>query len=266
MSHDRPQPLHTLREIFVERGYVVLRRAFAAQLLDRHTAEFAAFLLRSPQLNGAAPADAAHPAVSARRSAFHWCSAPVLHLVMHEVITDTLRTLLREEPYLLHMGTLNRGEGGDRLHDFLTLTSGVDHVNVWIALKDVGADGGPLWIAPGSQRITENHFERVLTEAPALAERLAVMRDAGASLQEWRSWESDVRAVSDRLLEQYVREWHLPRLPLLLGRGDVVIFHQRLIHGVVRTPGSEPSRWCVVAQFGAFNHPRSEYFRAVPEE
>ena len=252
------EQIQTLRDTFLQRGYIVMNRAFPESMLDQHSAGLSAFLLRNPEINSAHSDGDSHREVTARRRAFQWHSAEVLQLAVDARIMDALRALLLEEPFLLHVGTLSNDVSSRR--NFLTQSSTSRQINAWIALKDVKVESGLLWVVPQSHHLTGNHFERLLRSQPELATRLAIMRESDASMDEWRQLERDYDEASDALLDSYIEEHRLERVPLMLQRGDVVIFSERLIHGRLSSSIKDGSRWCLVAQYGSLANPRSRYF------
>ncbi len=106
-------------------------------------------------------------------------------------------------------------------------------VRVWHALEDVHPDAGPMYVLPGSHRSVSMHMEaEVQSERPELIALLQA--------QMGETTTTEFYAVT-KPLWSYVRQDKfgkaartIPLRPLLLKKGDAVVFRSDLVHGTCR--------------------------------
>lgn len=117
---------------------------------------------------------------------------------------------------------------------------------VWTALEDVHEDSGPLFLVPGSHKSALD-VEAALKKNPELhAEVLAFRAKNLSASTDPACWD-----LSKRVAEQCQLEWtnREGRQKFCIKKGDVVIWHQWMVHGgspvndPVRTRQSLISHW-----------------------
>jgi hypothetical protein len=115
-----------------------------------------------------------------------------------------------------------------------------EHVNawyaaVWIALDDIHPDCGPFEYVPGSHTwpLMRRHLVRGLL-TPEEAERGS--RQTGDSV-----WPQLAERFTTPAIEAEIARRGEPTVPFLARRGDVLIWHSRLMHrgALARVPGME---------------------------
>jgi ectoine hydroxylase-related dioxygenase (phytanoyl-CoA dioxygenase family) len=127
------------------------------------------------------------------------------------------------------------------------------HVNswyaaVWIALGDIHPDSGPFEYVPGSHRwplIRGEKVRKFLTK-----QELAVRApETGIN-----PWERLAERFVNPAIEAEIAESGRPIVPYLAKRGDVLIWHGRLIHrgSVAKVPWME--RRSLITHYSGVNH------------
>ncbi len=98
-----------------------------------------------------------------------------------------------------------------------------DCMSAWIAMVDVDASNGPLVVQPGSHR-----------------GRLVTKQDARHTLRAGETYRQQQRERYFPLVREVFRQNGKDEAQVLVDRGDVVLFHGRLIHGgaAVLRPGT----------------------------
>lgn len=112
---------------------------------------------------------------------------------------------------------------------------------VWIAFSDIHPDSGPFQYVPGSHRWPQVTREAILGALP---------QDKAESPR-WPRYSEDILTP---LFEQHIIDSESEVVTYLPSRGDVLIWHGRLLHrgSVPNTPGLE--RRMAIAHYSGINH------------
>lgn len=130
---------------------------------------------------------------------------------------------------------------------------------VWVALADIHPDSGPFEYVPGSHRwplLRGDKVRKYLTK-----EELAVR----APKTDNNPWERLAERFVDPAIEAEIAASGQPIIPFLASRGDVLVWHGRLIHrgSMAKVKGME--RRSVIAHYSGVNHREDMPGRAQDE-
>lgn len=171
------------------------------------------------------------------------------HLSLYPPLMAMLERLIGE-PMLLHLNLTGWSSTERNWHqdDYLNPA----HVNswyvaVWMALGEVGADCGPFEFIPGSHHWPLLRGERVRA-CMSEAEREARTPEG------YETWPKTSERFVVPAIEQEIARRATPSQVFLAKRGDVLIWHGRLMHrgSAPRVPGSE--RPALIAHYSGINH------------
>ena len=195
------------RDRFRRDGYVVLKGVFAPDECRRFLRQVGGLRGGTRRLGGPAPWEDR----GARMLNRHLCDPVALRFLIDERLHRPLADCLGDEPEAI--GSTLVVEGSERLlyQDQYDLP---DCMSAWIAMVDIDEDNGPLLVQPGS------HGGRLVTG-----------RNAGGELRP-----GGIRAEMPHiryfpLVREAFRENGRDVVRVTVNRGDVVLFHGRLIHG-----------------------------------
>jgi hypothetical protein len=102
---------------------------------------------------------------------------------------------------------------------------------VWCPIDDVLMKAGPMWIAPGSHKVFATFADDLLAEVPNMFDELKSMWKTGAPAEAWLAWNERLFLSALEFLCRYMRDSYVEREPVLLNKGDVIIFSNSLVHG-----------------------------------
>ncbi len=122
------------------------------------------------------------------------------------------------------------------------------YIAVWIALGDIHPDSGPFEYVPGSHRWPLLRGEKVrhhLTEAEL------THKAPGTGTNHWEKF---AERFVNPAIDAEIAAWGRPIVPFLAKRGDVLIWHGRLIHrgSPPRVQGME--RRSLITHYSGVNH------------
>jgi len=111
---------------------------------------------------------------------------------------------------------------------------------VWIALGDIGPDCGPFEYIPGSHRWPLMRGEKVRALLPP--------EERGAR------WEKNAQRIISPAVEHELRMRRSAPVAFLAKRGDVLIWHSRLIHQGSKAKIMRTERRALIAHYSGANH------------
>jgi ectoine hydroxylase-related dioxygenase (phytanoyl-CoA dioxygenase family) len=94
---------------------------------------------------------------------------------------------------------------------------------------------GPMWVAPRTHKVFQHFADELMGRLPEMLDALRVMWKMGATAEAWLEWNERLYPTALDILRKYMRDSSVERVPLLLCKGDVVIFSNSLIHGTFLT-------------------------------
>jgi hypothetical protein len=166
------------------------------------------------------------------------------------------RTFLRwafdEEPVLFGSLTFDLGTEQEPHIDaaFFYTQPETAMAGVWTAFEDIVDDAGPLFYVDRSHKWPRLKAADVLAESPELNAKVQAYRAAGGPVDADLS--NEVYRAYIAKIERTVEENQQDRLPAMLKKGDVFIWHPWLVHGgLPRLNRSLTRRSMVVHYIGA---------------
>jgi hypothetical protein len=215
-------------------GVVVLRDFMPASLLDP-------YIERRAQL--------------ARRGG--WMSAsPYMHVpelravCLYPPLREMMRRLIGEE-MMLHLNLTGWISTERNWHqdDYLN-PSFVNswYAAVWFALDDIHPDSGPFEYVPGSHRWPLLRGDKVRAEMTP-RERAAANGPLGAD-----SWPKITERFVVPAIEAEIRDRQAPAQQFLGTKGDVLIWHGRLLHRGTKPVRTDLERRALIAHYSGVSH------------
>ena len=213
------------RDRFRRDGYAVLERVFARDECRRFVAHVGDLLAGQERLGGLARQGCRGP----RTLNQHLHDAVALRFLIDERLHRPLADCLGDQPEAIQ--TMLVVEGSERLlyQDQYDLP---DCMSAWIAMVDITEDNGPLVVQPGSH-----------------TGRLVSRNDARHELQRGESRAQRQHRRYFPLVREAFRDNGRDVVRVLLNRGDVVLFHGRLIHGGAPVRRPDVPRYALACRY-----------------
>jgi hypothetical protein len=215
-------------------GVVVLRRFLPSELVDAYSA-------RRAQHANPAGWYSATPFVQVRE---------MRDLALYPPLLATMESLVGE-PMMLNLALTGwvSTERGWHQDDYLNPPHVAGwYAAVWMALDDIHPDSGPFEYLPGSHRWRLLRGEKVRS---FLTDEEHNRREAMDGLNHWEIYSE--RFVLPAV-ERQIRRTRLPIRSFLAKKGDVLIWHGRLMHrgSTPRVPGM--TRRALITHYTGVNH------------
>jgi hypothetical protein len=261
-------PSARLTTKFAELGYVTLANAIDAGVIDGHLQGLKQFDLQFPSARLVDDLPVREGLRRLReRYAFQAEHEPTLQLQFSPALADALRQLLRQEPVALFTTTFEVSPLARRaatntdltphLHNFELVAEPADaFVLAWIALEDVRPEAGPMWILPGSHHVWRDFPLELAAEVrrhPRLLAMLNVAHSRRLQLEQWSQLVASITAIARKLIHTRTLEPAIRPHPVLLKKGDVLLFDPSLLHGTLPPnpcQGHIPRRSCNIRFIG----------------
>lgn len=166
-------------------------------------------------------------------------------LALYPPLMEKLKSLISEE-MLLHLCLTNWVTSQRAWHqdDYLN-PSFVNcwYAAIWIALGDIEADCGPFEYIPGSHRWPLMRGEKVRD----------LLGKTGQEVHDLR-WPKTAESFTTPAVQYEMKRRKVEPKEFLAKRGDVLIWHARLMHqgSLAKTPGKQ--RRSLIAHFSGVNH------------
>jgi ectoine hydroxylase-related dioxygenase (phytanoyl-CoA dioxygenase family) len=224
-------------------GYAVLERAVPHDAIDALNAEIAEFRRTCKETKD-------EYGYGQRIGLFHASNARSLDVARNERVRSFLEWALDDEPLLYGSLTFEAGtEQAAHVDSIFFFTAPpFAMAGCWTALEDVHPDAGPLFYYPGSQLWPFDRGEDVLRRYPDLADGVRRLREAkdanglakiaGALGNCWTS-----------MLNEKITRAKCEPVPALVKKGDVVVWHARLVHGGLPRRDRSLSRKSMVTHY-----------------
>lgn len=234
---DRPdaRPVTNLQEAWQRDGYVILPSFMPDHLIDAYSAAWLAD-------NGPGGRFGDRP--------MGWpYDTPYMHvpalagLACHDTLAEVLRHLIGDDMGVHLNLTGWRSTTRDWHQDgYLNPDSNRDwYAAVWVALDDIHLDAGPFECVPGSHRQFDPIRQDKMLAALDPAERGPM-------------WPRHSERILTPLFEQQMTERGLAVEPFVARRGDVLVWHARLLHR--GSPPVDPTmeRRAVILHYSGIRH------------
>ena len=214
-------------------GYVVLERVFAGEECRRFARHVDDLSAGRKHLDGFGQQEN----YGQRTFNQHLYDPLALQFLIDERLHRPLADCFEDEPEAIQTMHFFAGSEHPLHQDHYYLP---DCMSAWIAMVDVDEDNGPLVVQPGS------HQGRLVTRS-----------DARRELQPGETYMDQQQGRYFPLVREVFRENGREQARVLVNRGDVVLFHGRLIHGgaPVRRPGTP--RHALACHYIPYGSPRT---------
>jgi ectoine hydroxylase-related dioxygenase (phytanoyl-CoA dioxygenase family) len=204
-----------LKRQWIEDGFAVIPNVFSLDQIQRYNAIVA---------NVREDVDDGKDAngFGDRIGQLHQKEPDLLELASSAKVVSFLKWALGDDPVLMGSLQFQKGTTQEAHIDaiFFWPEPAYSMAGVWVALEDIHEDSGPLFYLPGSHRWPFHRSEDIAHIRPDLAERRVAAIKGKLTLEE--------RGTLIIKLEQ---QYQVPRMPICMKAGDVVIWHSLLAHG-----------------------------------
>lgn len=199
--------------------------------------------------------DTFSPDVSGRITYIHTQLPQTLDILLSNQLTGLLKTLMNDQPVLCQAAVYRLGsEYCDHFDRYFYPTDDVTkELTVWIALEDVHPDSGPFYVIPGSQNwpaVTSEYLQLKNPEWKLCAEQL---RDPLVDANKKREILAKGIDVICEEFSKIAKEKKPDRMPLILKKGDAVVWRSDLVHGGFKRLNRALTRQCLVGNYIAKN-------------
>jgi ectoine hydroxylase-related dioxygenase (phytanoyl-CoA dioxygenase family) len=123
----------------------------------------------------------------------------------------------------------------------------------WTPVDDVSPDAGPMWIVPGSHKRFSQFSDELFAANPVLLNELQEMWRQGAPAEQWQAWTLRCEDRSKPIFSQFLSLSGNARQPVLLKKGDLLLFSPALLHGTCIARSPEIPRRAIISQYQAAN-------------
>lgn len=201
-------------------GFTIMERVFDADMCARFIEHMMDLHRGVKTLEGFGLREPGSPGEWGRTFNQHLYDPKAMDLLLHPCLREPLRQCYDDEPEGIQTMYFYVGSEQRRHQDQYYLPA---CMSAWIALTDVNADNGTIWVQPGSHKghlVTAKELRHTHGQDFSIGE---VYNDA-----------------VDAVFEHNQQELGLEEAPVEVHAGDVVLFHGVLIHrgGPIRKPGS----------------------------
>ncbi len=229
---DRPGWRHGRNKMvnhYAKHGWVVIEDVLPDDLIDAYCDEWRA---HSPDVGGY-PDPVPYMAQPA-----------MLELCMHGALHDAM-TALVGEPVGLHLNLSGWRSTTRNWHQdgYLNPDSNMDYyVAAWMALDDVHPDAGPFEYVSGSHRIFGPIRNQLMLEALTPEERTSPL------------WPTYSERILTPLFEEQIAEHGLKVEQFIAKKGDVLLWHPRLLHRGSVPVDPELERRALISHYSGIGH------------
>lgn len=176
-------------------------------------------------------------------------------ILMSKDIMSLLQKYFSDNPVLFGSLTFDIGSEQNAHHDSAFFYTQPDHsmVGVWIALEDIHPDSGPLFYVPYSHKTFAIKADQALESDPNLKQEVLNFRKSNSSSVEYSQLADKVYACWDKYLQKKIYDEGVEKVPALIKKGDIFVWHGWLVHGGLKRNNPLLSRKSIVGHFIAEN-------------
>lgn len=243
-------PDSELKSQWKENGYIILRQAVAEEDIDVLNADIAQFRATCGETKD-------EFGFGRRIGLFHTQNANSLRIALNPRAQEFLRWAFQDDPLLFGSLTFEVGTQQQAHNDSIFFYTEPVHcmAGVWTALEDVPADAGPLFYVPGSHTWESNRSDDVWARFPDLAAQIHAKRAAGMTIYQMDDLLATATQRWHEMLHDKIEASGKPRVPVVIRKGDVVIWHALLVHGGLSRRLRQLSRRSMVVHYVGKNSP-----------
>jgi ectoine hydroxylase-related dioxygenase (phytanoyl-CoA dioxygenase family) len=256
-------PEGNLYESFAREGYLILHDVLGVDEVDACTAALAAIRGQHPELTVPPTAPARDRIDSMVRLAQAGNALDAVErIALHPTVCDALRQMFDQEPVARYTRLLAQSpgalaanaerQGTPHLHNFgMSTHPPGGRAIVWTPVDDVHPDAGPMWFVPRSHLELAAFPDRLLDAIPDSRNRLHHLWKHGATAEVWLDWHGKVGDYSMAMLADWLKASGAQPVPVMLRRGDVLIFSNDLLHGTLRACNPDIPRRALFTHYHA---------------
>lgn len=239
-----PKVPQALVEQWNRDGYVILRNAISDSLIDAANSDIAKFRKTCGETKD-------EHGYGGRIGLFHTQSSNSLKIALNAKVQDFLRWAFQDEPVLYGSLTFEAGTEQNAHQDAIFFHTEPNNcmAGAWTALEDVHADAGPLFYISGSHRWGLMRAEAVNEAYPDHARLITDARASGKTLPEMAQLAAKSGEYWSELLKKKIGLENSVSEPVLIKKGDVLIWHAHLVHGGLPRVRRELSRRSMVVHY-----------------
>lgn len=210
-----------------DQGYALLKQVVPHDLIDRLNKDVAEFRRTCGETKD-------DHGFGQRIGLFHIKNELSLRVALNPEVREFLRYAFQDESLLFGSLTFETGTEQAAHQDSIFFWTDPDFAmaGVWVALEDVSPDAGPLFYYPGSHRWGVDRAEQVWAARPDLHDRVKKLSppqpgnaDARAQLA------NECGAVWHELLAKKIAQQNATPVPVIIKKGDALVWHAHLVHG-----------------------------------
>ncbi len=224
-------------DLLMSDGFFVWPSLLDYRLIDEHLAAFTEVNRKMGVVAGdnfLSYSEEKQQAIKKARYQFHDGCEATQRLLFNPQLVAFLRQLFHDEPVMRQpeTGFYHRGspDHTDSL-DFKVHPKGAE-VRIWCALEDVNPEAGPVYFVPGSHRcISDSLEDEVLTEHPEFVDLIRSQMGPTTAPDYYKMTRPMWRFVKRDKLPRAIETRSLERKPLILRKGDVIVFSSDVVHG-----------------------------------
>jgi Phytanoyl-CoA dioxygenase (PhyH) len=245
------------REQLDQDGFFVWPSLLPLALIDQHLDAYAALDAKL----GVKPGESfySYPsekqtAIRQARSGLHVENIDTQRMIFNQELVRFLQDHFGDEPVMRGPKT---GLYSPRTPDHtdsleLKVSPHGSEVKIWCALEDIHPDSGPIYFVPGSHKAISEALEReVLAEHPEFIDLLRSQMKPTTSEEYFSVTKPLWDYVKQIKLPRAIQESGRERKPLLLKKGDVIVFSPDVVHGTCRRNNPTLTRKVIVASWAA---------------
>jgi hypothetical protein len=261
-----PATLGDLGEAFRGDGYAILHGALPLEEVEACAAVLGSLRDIHPDVNVPASAPAAERFEGMARLVHYGNDKEaVAAIALNATIRKALWQMFGQEPVARFTRLLAQSPGAipanaerrgtPHLHNFGMATRPAGgRAIVWTPVDDVHPDAGPMWFLPKSHLDLADFPDRLIAAVPGSRDALLRMWRDGASAEDWLRWHGDLGDHSMAMLADWMDATNAKAVPVLLRRGDVLIFSNDLLHGTLPAKNPTLSRRIMFTHYHADHH------------
>lgn len=233
-----------MKQHFITEGWILLRQAVPPLLIDKLLDDIAAFRLRKNDGKD-------EYGRGKRIGLLHVSLESSLKVALNQDAVNFLRWYFGDEPVLFGSLTFDVGTEQNAHHDaaFFCTSPGDAMAGVWIALEDIHEASGPLFYVPQSHLNERLEAKQVLAHNPILHQQVMEYRASGRPASDAKNLADEVYAAWDVEMQRRLKEQEAEKLPALISKGDIFIWHGWLVHGGLPRLRPELSRHSMVCHY-----------------
>ncbi len=241
-------PTIELQKQWTEKGYAHLKSVVDPKLIDELLADLKVF-------RGSCGETKDECGFGGRIGLFHIENKKSLEVAFNQKVQNFLKWAFHSDPILFGSLSFEVGteQSAHRDNIFFYTQPATAMAGAWTALEEVDADAGPLFYYPGSHLWPVIRGQDVIAAFPELSQKYELARNQKLSPEETAAVISEIANCWHELTRQQILERNAKPEPVLIKKGDVLIWHGLLVHGGLPRTNRKISRNSMVVHYIAKN-------------